>query len=449
MFFLSGFAKVNVQALKPEDIEAIRAELTYTPKVFDRGIKKQEVPEPIYGYRRKGLFYELPLYWAINRWPKAQWKDNRTTGPEMSELANKKIVPRNDKQKAFFDSILRQLYVHGLGFANAEAGSGKTVAGINTISFFGGRALIVVPMTDMIGQWANEITRFLDIPPEDIGIIQQDRCEYHKPVCIASLDSLVQREYPAALYKAFRTVVYDEVSAAGARKRSRVLGMFSARYQLALDATPNRRDGCEGLFLNYFGADFINSEQKVLPCLVKKVDYYFAYKTYVRNSFNNGICASAVATNENRNLFLAMWIRKLHKYANGFGVLGIGDRIEQLELLKIILLQVHGLNAEVFVSKTSDAEKERILAEAPIILATRGMFRMARNVPRLAAGIELTPASAARQELGRIRRTMQGSNKPVPLWITVIEKGIPFFERVALKRLKECRQLPQVTVLDE
>ena len=79
-----------------------------------------------------------------------------------------------------------------------------------------------------------------------------------------------------------------------------------------------------------------------------------------------------------------------------------------------------------------------------IILATYGMFSMGANVPRLDAGIDLTPRATGEQQIGRVRRYLPG--KPKALWITPVDTGIPLLEAFADARIREYKNC-NVTVI--
>lgn len=92
-------------------------------------------------------------------------------------------------------------------------GAGKTCLGIKFICHLGKTALVIVPKDDLVQQWINRIISLTDIKREEIGIIQQNRCEYKsKKIVIGMMHSLALRKkpYPKDMYSYFGVVVLDE-----------------------------------------------------------------------------------------------------------------------------------------------------------------------------------------------------------------------------------------------
>jgi hypothetical protein len=74
-----------------------------------------------------------------------------------------------------------------------------------------------------------------------------------------------------------------------------------------------------------------------------------------------------------------------------------------------------------------------------VILATRGSMKEAVDVPRLKAGIDLTPIADAAQEIARIRRPSDDADTPV--WLTVLDDNVGILRGFYVKRLRVWREL--------
>lgn len=386
---------------------------------------------------------------------------------------DRNIVPRDSEQAQFFDKLYAETSRRPVALGEAPTGSGKTVAALDTISRIGKSALIIVPTKRLARQWAKEITAFLNIAPEDIGTIVEGKFDYRdKDITIAVIHNLVNKEeheLPESFATSFGTVVWDEAHNLGARKFSLSMERVYARHRLALSATPERLDGCENVFLYYFGQ----------PAVVHQGDA-LAAKCHVFN-FNWGGRAGAgigkkpraiiqkiLVASESRNLFLADKIARL--YRSKREILVIGAQIDHLQLLMGYCSRAGvpddamGLYTRQYieeyettdkktgkpVSKTrrkpiTDEQLDWVAENCTILFATYQMAKEGLDIPRLDAGIDITPRSQGTQVIGRIRRPLEG--KPVPLWVTIRDVGIHPLMQSCRNRLQDYRE-NNVTITD-
>lgn len=97
------------------------------------------------------------------------------------------------------------------GVVVMPCGTGKTVVALRLLASIQKRTLVMVHKEFLLDQWTDRIGDFLGIPPENVGRIQQDRCDFDKPVTIGMIHSLSgEREYPKEMYEAFGCVISDE-----------------------------------------------------------------------------------------------------------------------------------------------------------------------------------------------------------------------------------------------
>lgn len=389
--------------------------------------------------------------------------------------------------------------------AVASTGKGKTVVALWLAATLGARVLVVTPNSEIMDNWRKETKLHLGV---EAGVVQGDRCDYKTHnVCVAMIHSLAQRRYDDEFYQSFDLVVWDEVHVVGALTFSRTLGMFNSTFKLGLTATPRRKDGAEALFLNYFGDGYASQKEKALPA-----DCYTIRVKHEPRKWPGAtaILLKIITESKTRNAKLSRWIKWL--YDDDRHVLGLSDRIEQLEAVRDILIKEHGIPArdigivagqrtigtktlyknpkkvihgkryfmkkgeawrevrvvmrlprsaqvalcdnedaapvtvkhkELFISyeapvrRLQTQEENRLAKQCRIILATYGKFSMGANVPRLDAGIDLSPRATGEQQIGRIRRKVKGKRRP--LWITPIDVGIAKFEGFAEARIREYR----------
>jgi len=125
------------------------------------------------------------------------------------------------------DSFLRELHegigsgCHG-GILCAPPGFGKTVVGADIAAKLGRKPVVLVHKEFLYNQWVETFQSFCGLAREEIGLIQQDRCEWGSDVkvAVAMIQSLVERgreAYPEQLFREFGTVIFDECVAGDTR----------------------------------------------------------------------------------------------------------------------------------------------------------------------------------------------------------------------------------------
>jgi superfamily II DNA or RNA helicase len=255
----------------------------------------------------------------------------------------------------------------------------------------------------------------------------------------------------------------------GARTFSKSMGLCRARHRIAMTATPERGDGCEQVFFDYFGPPSVVYEGVAMPCTCRVFNFFWAFpqpqtgkgafKKRPKGDLNSkprSVLRKIIITSERRNKFLAKLIKQL--YDAGRHVLVIGDEVLHLQVLMgcVMDLGVDGEQMGLYTGSYRDAEgKDRkmkdaqldwVAANSRVIFATYGMAGEALDIPRLDAGIDVTPHSSGVQPVGRIRRVKEG--KPTPLWLTVRDVGIRVFENAAATRLRGLREA-NVTIIEQ
>ena len=89
--------------------------------------------------------------------------------------------------------------------------TGKTVMGCKVTSEIGTTTLILAHKEFLVDQWRDRISTWLKMPQDEIGIVQQNRCDYHgKRIVVAMLQSIVERDYDPELYSWPGLLIADE-----------------------------------------------------------------------------------------------------------------------------------------------------------------------------------------------------------------------------------------------
>lgn len=142
------------------------------------------------------------------------------------------ITKCKNKDQEYFGFSLDQdsLYLDRIGVIHHN--SGKTVVALHIAALMGQKTIVICPRERIMQQWKERAIEHLGIKEDDIGWVQSSKCDFDKPLVIASLHSIAMSEYPPELFKSFGLVVYDELHTAGSTELSKALGVFDAKYQI-------------------------------------------------------------------------------------------------------------------------------------------------------------------------------------------------------------------------
>lgn len=306
----------------------------------------------------------------------------------------------------------------------------NTFLGLKFLEEIGRTALIIVPREFIIDQWKERILEHTNLKESDIGIAQGPVCDYKgKKIVLGMIHSLSKDKYPDDFLKYFGVVLIDEVHTVSAVTFAKVVSLFPAKYRIGLSATMKRTDGMENVFKWAIGETLLHmgGTTDVVPTVfikqykssMKKRDYLYKVTDVTRRC---GIILSSIAEDASRNQLIAHYAKKFAE--SGRKTVILSHRKEQLKSIHQILtgkLGVPHSNVGFFVGQTKKAEKQGILENSRIILATYGVMSMAIDVPDLRALIYGTPQSDAEQSIGRILRMCEGSKDPVALDIVDVD----------------------------
>lgn len=384
--------------------------------------------------------------------------DKRSQGSEISvaKFPDPNHPNATPGQGEFFANILHQIGYSNTILIEAPTGGGKTVAMLNTIGKLGRTALVIVPSKSLADQWRLEAIKHLDMTEEDISIMQGSALNWRgKKIVIAVIHNMFLKEFTQEFYDAFGTVCWDEAHRLGAPEFSKTMKLFNAKYRIAATATPNRKDGCMALVHNHFGqvAVKMDSDALATDCYVVRYSDPFAHKI---SHLPPPTILTILVKNKARNE-MGMEIVKT-AWKRGRCVLVLSDRIEHLQTLQTMLVKMgvpHNVTALYVGShgpkgkrKTTGQGYLRTIREDPkfqVIFATYSMMKEGTDIPRMSAGIDMTPRADGIQAIGRIRRPLPGKAKPV--WFTIVDTQIPIFAAYSKARLRDYAS-KNVTIID-
>jgi hypothetical protein len=142
------------------------------------------------------------------------------------------------EQKTAADAILR----HETGVLAATTAFGKTVVAAWLIAQRGVNALVLVHRRQLLDQWVERLSTFLDVPAKAIGRIGGGRSRPTGRIDVGIIQSLVRKGVVADLVADYGHGIIDECHHLSAHSFEQVARQAQARFVLGLSATVARKD---------------------------------------------------------------------------------------------------------------------------------------------------------------------------------------------------------------
>jgi hypothetical protein len=237
------------------NVEGVKSALTFT---YFEGADREERKLPLY---KETLHHiEVPrAFWAPGSFG-FKIVDLRPTSYRKTKVSSKiqldhtqrggKLVPTGETKQREASSAL--LASHG-GTLQLGCGGGKTVIALHVIAQLNVPAIIIVDTTQLILQWQEAISNFLDVPG-GVGLIQADVFNWKKSIVMATYHTLAARSatFPEEVKRWFGVAIWDEAHHVSAPTFSKSADLFYGR-RYGLSATPKRDDGLHVIHEFHFG----------------------------------------------------------------------------------------------------------------------------------------------------------------------------------------------------
>src|SRR5450756_1555973 len=162
-------------------------------------------------------------------------RDERTDGQPLDVTFHGELTPQ---QLEAAEAIL----AHDNGAFCAATAFGKTVVGAWLIAARQVNTLVLVHRRQLMDQWRERLSAFLDVPPAAIGVIGGGRARPTGAIDVAVIQSLNRKGVVADLVADYGQVIVDECHHLSAFSFEQVMRQVRARYVVGLTATPVRRD---------------------------------------------------------------------------------------------------------------------------------------------------------------------------------------------------------------
>jgi superfamily II DNA or RNA helicase/very-short-patch-repair endonuclease len=135
------------------------------------------------------------------------------------------------------------LLAHETGVLSATTAFGKTVLAAWLIARRGVNTLVLVHRQQLLEQWIERLSTFLELPEGTIGRIGGGRKKPTGAIDVATIQSLVRKGVVSNLVADYGHLVVDECHHLSARSFELVARRAKAKYVVGLSATVTRKDG--------------------------------------------------------------------------------------------------------------------------------------------------------------------------------------------------------------
>jgi hypothetical protein len=261
-------------------------------------------------------------------------------------------------------------------------------------------------------------------------------------VVVASTQTITskKRVIPEEFLNSFGLLVLDEVHRYGAEVWQTAIWKYPAAMRLGLTATPDRMDGMWPVIYSNIGPVAYELESEAIDNSVYIVKLRTPVNTaewgaeWMDKMQRRAKMLSVLASHEGRNKAISGQIEKAYK--KGRRILVISERINQLEVLRDMLVYAGG-NPEhtgLLIGGTKKADREAI-QEKQVIFSTYGMSKEGLDIPSLDTLFLASPQADIRQTVGRILRDLVG--KCHPITVDFVDTSIEELVGQAFHRLRD------------
>jgi superfamily II DNA or RNA helicase/very-short-patch-repair endonuclease len=163
-------------------------------------------------------------------------RDERYAGAPLNVRFHGSLRPEQE-------TAARAMLAHDTGVLSATTAFGKTVLAAWLIARRGVNTLVLVHRRQLLGQWRERLSTFLDVPPGTIGQMGGGRRKLTGSLDVAVIQSLVRKGVVRDCVGEYGHLVVDECHHLSARSFEQVVRRAKAKFVMGLSATVTRKDG--------------------------------------------------------------------------------------------------------------------------------------------------------------------------------------------------------------
>ena len=407
---------------------AIRRELTYSRKTADGD-------EEFRLYEEYEDTFKIPRAYGAARFGLDKFEDKMSRGSRADFEFLGKLDNKKRGQHKIVKDIKRSVGSGRGGIVQAVCGQGKTVMGLYAASKWKKTTAVYVHTEFLADQWEQTALDLFTLKPEDIGRVQQDRCDFEgKKLVLAITPSVAKstkrnsaRTYPEEWFNWAGVTLFDECHRYGAAMWSRVMHKANSGIRVGLSATPERNDGMTCVILNHLGPivsyNSIYQENPIVQRVHIKLNIpHRAICNWGRGkpleSVNMARMINQLAKNTKRNRLLCDFVAGALE--DGRKVIVLTDRLTQIDDMENILRSMLGSNfcAGRYIGGLTQEQRDHA-ASFDLVFATNQLAAEGLNIPTLDTLVMGTPRASVEQMAGRILRT--NPDKCVPVVIDPVD----------------------------
>ena len=400
------------------DIDRVRSDLTVYPTGNNFGGTREGSPSVYHLFEETDTHVVVPRAYPVRLkgvagvdydvtslvGPRSRvpWRDLVMLGPHQWQRFDQRPGFEALLSPGKFDDLGPLNPLHGGRTFVLRCGGGKTAIALKGAAARGGRFLWVTVTEALVDQvrgrrrgsgsrattTTGDITRYLDVPYDEIGHVQGDKQKWRGYACaVATLQTLaVSTKVDDAFWDYWDLVIFDEGDVLGAPAFNRVVSRFRGE-RWVLTATPRRNDRLEKLFLLQTGpVCYEHTEFDLVPSC-----YFFATKARESNLVTYGwdpyrrkprvqyaLTAKNLLVDEERTSLI---LDKVEKALNANRtILVTGGSIEGMALMRQRAVQ-RKIDALLVTSGTKGRDRYEAIHLPPVVFATERIF--ARGIDRV------------------------------------------------------------------
>ncbi|PIC83164.1 restriction endonuclease subunit R [Sporosarcina sp. P1] len=345
---------------------------------------------------------------------------------------------------------LQQLQAHDGGVLAAATGFGKTVTAAALIAEQKVNTLIIVNRKQLLNQWIDQLSLFLDSPRKEIGQFGGGKRMPTGKIDVATIQTLTSSGIDPIITQ-YGQIIIDECHHLSAYTSEQLMKMIRAKYVYGLTATPARKDGLHPIITMQCGPILYKTDAKEQALIRPFHHVIFERRTsYKTTSENIQQMYNEIAEDTKRNGLIFEDV--LLALEEGMTPLILTERINHVNILHS-LFKGFAKNIIVLSGELSKKEQEKALnfirdlpcKEELLIIATGKYIGEGFDFPRLDALFLTMPISwkgLLTQYVGRLHRNH--STKQEVRVYDYIDQKVPTLINMAKKRSKGFRDMGYV-----
>ena len=347
------------------------------------------------------------------------------------------------------EASARALLSRDMALFSAPTAFGKTVLAANMIAARSSNTLVLVHRQQLVDQWRERLSTFLELPTKAIGQIGAGKRRPTNIIDIATIQSLVRKGVVDDIVQNYGHIIVDECHHISAFSFEQVLKSCKAKYVLGLTATPKRRDGHHPIILMQCGPiveppNDPNSQSLIAYRELCVKNTKFSLPLHVDTPSINELY-EALTHDTARNQLIVQDV--IAAASNGAFPLVLTERIEHIEVLKRLL---SSCSYPIIVLKGGMRAKERRTALAqlakdssPRILLATGRYigEGFDHAPldSLFLALPISWTGTLQQYAGRLHRHHKDKARVVVY--DYVDTSVPILQRMFRRRLRGYRAM--------